>query len=101
MGHPAEVLWYASSKLRSEMYTDRGFVQRLVQYVGANGLAGASEELRNNREFFLKLAESQPIAELLAYAGDQLRGDRDFILKGIRNCGASVLAYASAELRSD
>merc|ERR1712129_577438 len=99
--HPSEVLWYASSKLRGEMYADRRFVQRLVEHTGLNGLAGASAELRNDRAFLFKLAEARPLVELLAYIGDDLRGDREFILKALGDCGVGALAHASNELRAD
>jgi len=99
------VMRYATKELRAELYADRTFVVKAVQYSGLPELLHASLDLRKDREFMLALAAHYPLADVLHYTTDQFRlelyGDHFFMLRLLEEIGATELERASEELRGN
>jgi len=101
----AEVLKYASKKLREELSLNRDFMLKIVQQAGPAHLANISVKLRGDKDFMLSIAMVFPQGGVLRHATKELRAelyaDRTFVVKAVHYSGLPELLHASLDLRRD
>jgi len=101
----AEVLKYASKKLREDLSVNHNFMLKVVQQAGPAHLANVSVKLRGDRDFMLSLAAVFPQGGVLCHATKELRAvlyaDRAFVVKAVHYSGLPELLHASLDLRRD
>jgi len=102
---PAEVVKYASKKLREELCLDRDFMLKVVQQAGPAHLANVSVKLRGDKDFMLSVGSAFPQEDVFCHATKELSAalyaDRTFVVKAVHYSGLSELLRASLDLRRD